>query len=358
MSNNKKQRIPNDPDELFKATESYAALIEIYPDNEDYLRYYAELLLASNMQTTATSILQRLYKSLDKHSPQQAKKLAQEFPQLGYVSGHSTQENNMDIFQCVHDAFGSLWLRLHQKKFKEGQTIYHQGDPDDTLTVILDGDVAGFIESSSGKPILLNLIDRLNFVGESCFLKPGPHPNKVIANSDCRIVKLPRKTLIKWLEDHPSTVKKINKNATFRHILRIVSSTPVLQDLPMDLRQYLAQKAIIEDFPAKKLLQKAGKPFSGVNIFIQGDVCYVRQTSSGKLQKLGDIAHGELIGDTTVVKNITSAADILSTSPVSLVHIPTSAFKAVVAAHPPFNDKLLRHAAEQRAQIMQMVAKG
>jgi len=55
----------------------YADLVEIYPENESYLRCYAELLLKSGKKSTATIVLTKLYTLLEKNAPDRASALAQ-----------------------------------------------------------------------------------------------------------------------------------------------------------------------------------------------------------------------------------------------------------------------------------------
>jgi len=71
---------PATNDEQEPAIKVYADLVKIYPENEDYLRQYAELLIKEGQDTTAANALRRLHALISKHSPQKASELLREFP--------------------------------------------------------------------------------------------------------------------------------------------------------------------------------------------------------------------------------------------------------------------------------------
>ena len=140
------ESIPTDPDALKEATNAYAGLVDIYPDNENYLRHYAALCLASDKQATAQEVLQRLHGILEKKSPKEARELAANYPQLGQICASLHQEHNDDhLYPSLYKGFGKLWIRLHQRNLREGETLYNQGEQGDSLALILKGEFAVFV---------------------------------------------------------------------------------------------------------------------------------------------------------------------------------------------------------------------
>jgi len=352
-----KQSIPSDSEALQEATRAYAGLVDIYPDNENYLRHYAELCLASNKQATALEVLQRLHGILKESAPNKARELAASYPQLGQVCASLHQEDNADqLYPSVHKCFGKLWILLHQRKLKEGETLYHQGEQGDTLALILEGELAVFVEDTGGNKTLLNLIQQHDIVGEACFLNPGLRAASIVANCKSTIVELPRTKLLTWLLEHSETQELLEKTTAFRQMLRLISNNTILKNIPMNLRQYIAQKASLLHYPEHSLVYKAGSNFDGISLIITGEAYYTIKTKQGKNIKLETVSCGSLIGDASAVRHATSPANLITLNKLTIAHIPISTFTTVVAAYPPLKESLNQHADEQRIRIMEMVS--
>jgi len=336
----------------------YADLVSIYPENEEYLRHYAELLLKEGKVTTAADALKRLHALLSKHSPEKATALLQEFPQAGLVTkAEGEQKGNTEFGEMVRKAFGSIWIRLYQKRIKEGSYLCRTGDKGDTITLVIDGEIAVFLRSQNGKAILHNLIGPNDIVGEACFLNPGARNADMIANKDSTIVELPRKKLLSYLVAHPDAEKLLEEKANFRQMTTLLSSHELLQSLPLDMRKFMARMSNIERYQPDTLIRRAGQEVDAVDMVIRGEVAFMMNDKNSQYQSIGKIRPGELVGDTSALRKATCSADIVANSEALMAHIPLSSFTNVVEAYPPFKEKLLKHAQHQRTKIMRMIAK-
>jgi len=354
---NPSESIPSDPKALQEATNAYAGLVDIYPDNESYLQHYAELCLASNKQATALEVLQRLHSILKEKSPQTARELAIRYPQLGQVCASLHQEHNYDrLYPSLYKGFGKLWILLHKRSLREGETLYRQGEEGDTLALILEGELAVFADDKHGKKILLNLIQQHDVVGEACFLNPGVRAASIVANSKSSIVELPRQKLLSYLIQNPDTQALLEGTAGFRHMLRLISNNSILKNIPMNLRQYMAQKTKFLHYSEKSIVHQAGASFDGISLIVTGKAYYTMKTKKGKSIKLESVPCGSLIGDASAVRHATSPANLVTINELTVAHIPTKVFTTVVAAYPPLKETLTQHADEQRTRIMQTIS--
>ncbi|MDT8377219.1 MAG: cyclic nucleotide-binding domain-containing protein [Mariprofundaceae bacterium] len=334
----------------------YADLVSIYPENEDYLRHYAELLIRDGKATTAANALKRLHILLSSHSPVKAAALLREFPQIGRVTkDDAEQTGNAELGEMLRKAFGSIWVRLYQKRIKEGNYLYRTGDEGDTLALVMDGEIAVFVPGENGRAILHNLIGPNDVVGEACFLNPGIRNADIVANRDSTIVELPRKKLLAYLVEHPEAEKLLEDKANFRQMTSLLSSHELLRNIPLDMRKYMAGATKIECYKPGTLIRRAGQEVDAVDMVIRGDVAFMLNDKNNNYQPIGKIQPGELVGDTSALRKATCSADIVARSETVMAHIPLSSFTNVVEAYPPFKEKLLKHAQKQRTRIMQMV---
>jgi len=341
-----------------KDLEVYADLVSLYPENETYLRRYADLLIQAGQITTATEILRRLHALLLKsNNPRKAEALAREFPQIGRIVSFKEDGDEKTLVDILsEDMVGKLWLKMNQKRIREGHHLFHKGEHGDTLYLVIKGELAACVPTGDGKVVLLNMVGEGDIVGEGSFLNPGPRNADVVANRDSIVVELPRNKTIAYLAEHPDLEKELNIKAQFRYMTGLLSINPLLQCLPLDMRQYMAKEAKTEHYASGTVIHKAGEELTAVDMLVQGKACYQMHAKSDS-QILYWLPVGELVGDTSAVRKSTCPAMLVAKTDVLMAHVPYAAFKNVVEAYPPLRESLFRHAHKQRERIMLEVSK-
>lgn len=233
--------LPSTDEKLKESEKVYADLVDIYPENEAYLHQYAEILLKTGKVSTATVALKRLHSLLEKKSPEKASALAREFPQIGRITKiEAEQLGNTEFGEMLRKAFGTLWIKLYQKRVKEGHRLYARNEQGDSLALVIKGEMAVCMPGKNNTTVLLNLIGPDDVVGEACFLNPGARSAEIIANKDSIIVEIPRNKLVSYLIENSGAEKLLEEKADFRQLTRMLSTNDLLQDIPLDMRKYMA----------------------------------------------------------------------------------------------------------------------
>lgn len=341
-----------DPNQL----EVYADLVSLYPENPTYLKRYALLLLESGQISSGTDALRMLHELYIKLGETgKADELIREYPQIGRISGSGNGTSKIAEL-LPKELFGKLWLKLHQEKIKEGHHLFRQGDYGDTLYLVIKGELAVYLRTAEDSVILMNLIREGDVVGEASLFDPGPRGADVVANTDSWVVKLPRKKVITALIEYPGFQAELQHLADFRRMVALLSGNPLLQKLPHDLRQFMASQTKIIHYPAMRRIHKAGEKLTAVDVLIRGKACYSIHDRKSDSHILFHLKPGELVGDTSAIREASCPADLKSLSEVTMAHIPYAVFKNVVEAYPPFREALFHHAEKQREQIMRQVS--
>jgi len=330
----------------------YADLVKLYPENEAYIRQYAELLLDDGQLSTAAELLRHLHDLLlKKGETGKADNLAKQFPSIGRVKKSDNQYRE-DISKLLPSAVRSrLWLKLHQQRIREGRHLFHRGEIEDTLYLVCEGELAEFTDSGQGKPVLLNLIQAGDVVGESTLLAPGPHKTDVVANKNSIVAKLPRSKMVTAMSNTPSLKAVLKHKADFRRMVALISSCLLLENIPLDMRRHLAAESYIRQYPAGATIHLSGDKLLYVDLIIRGEACF-QLKDRVSLKKLQTLAPGSLIGDAATAQDNTCPADMIATSALAIVHIPYNAFQTVVEGFPPLRNALFANAAQQRTQLM------
>ncbi|MFQ5518455.1 MAG: cyclic nucleotide-binding domain-containing protein [Mariprofundus sp.] len=329
----------------------YADLVQLYPDNEAYIKQYAELLLDEGKTSTATEMLRHLHTQLlKKGDPSKADALVKEFPLIGRIRKSSAAQNAIHAL-LPSSTRNRLWLRLHQKSLREGQHLFHRGEMGDTLYLVCEGELAEFTRGAEGKPIMLNLIGPGDVIGEDKLLNPGTFKSDVVANKDSVVVKLPRKKMTAALVSNPALKTSLQRKNDLRRMVAIISASSVLQQLPLNMRQNLAEESYVQKFAAGSTIYKAGEKLKHVDLIIQGEAAYQLQNSGG-IKQLKALKPGALIGETVAIHDIGCPADMVTRNGVTMIHMPYATFINVVEAYPPLKKSLTSYAEKQRAQLM------
>jgi len=332
----------------------YADLAGLYPENVAYVQKYAELLMQAGQVTTGTEHLRRLHALLiSKGDTRQAASLASKYPQIGRISASDDNENFADLLP--KSVFGKVWQLMNRETINEGQHLFHQGEQGDTVYLLLDGELAICMAGKNGRTVLLNLIHPGDIVGEGCLLDPGPRGADVVANKKSHVVKLPRNKLLALMSEHEGLMAELQRKSDLRHMTGLLSTHPLLQNVPMEMRQFMARETRTARYAAKSLIHKAGEELEAVDMLIKGKAAFMlRVQGSGRV--IEHLQQGELVGDTTTLRHATCPADLAALSDVLMAHIPYSAFKNVVEAYPPLKEGLAAHADRQRTHFMKKVS--
>jgi CRP-like cAMP-binding protein len=79
-------------------------------------------------------------------------------------------------------AIDALIRVLRIRRFRRGETIFHQGDPGDALFVLASGSVKVVLPSDEGaEPAIVAILGRGEFFGELAILDGAPHSATIVA---------------------------------------------------------------------------------------------------------------------------------------------------------------------------------
>jgi len=339
---------------LEEALETYAGLIEAYPDNEAYLQRYADMLQTMGRKATAITILQHLHDVISKRSESEAKAFAKQHPAIGRVN-FDTVDKHLITGQIIYELLGSLWLRLHRKKLTEGQVLYKAGEDSDSIVLVLDGKLDVYATSHKQERVLLESIGIHDIIGEQMFLKPGKcNFDAFVASETATIVKIPRKKMLEFVNDNNNLKTMLLQRASFRAYFRFISSSSVFQILPIKLRMYITRNLVMNQYQSGSIIHAANQAINGIDSIASGEACYVASSKGGDDIMLPPLPVTSLTGDIRLQGEDTAGlAKLVAKSNVTVAHIPFHELLNVAVAFPPLKERLLQHAEAQQMHMMQ-----
>jgi CRP-like cAMP-binding protein len=96
-----------------------------------------------------------------------------------------------------------------RKRPRKRETLFQQGDPGDSLLIVLSGTLKAFVLSPNGKEIVLDYIGPGGLIGEIAVLDGKPRAASVAAVESSEVLVLQRRHLIPYLERHEGAALKM-----------------------------------------------------------------------------------------------------------------------------------------------------
>jgi CRP/FNR family transcriptional regulator, cyclic AMP receptor protein len=92
---------------------------------------------------------------------------------------------------------------------QRGQVIFHEGEPGDSLYIVLSGKVKLGRRSVDGRENLVALMGPSDQFGELSLFDPGPRTTTAIAVTDSRLARMPKEALRQWITERPEIAERL-----------------------------------------------------------------------------------------------------------------------------------------------------
>lgn len=124
---------------------------------------------------------------------------------------------------CRADELADLLGLSSQNSMKKGQTLLLQGDPGDSLVILLNGNARVTMVAQNGREITLDYADPGSVLGEIAVLDGGERTASVIALSEGSFLRLTRAAFEAFVERQPGMAWRLMRELARR--LRQTNST-------------------------------------------------------------------------------------------------------------------------------------
>ena len=114
------------------------------------------------------------------------------------------------LFQGVDpDAVEALAGEFEILDAPRGATLFNEGDPGESLYIVLSGKVKLGRRSSDGRENLVAVMGPSDQFGELSLFDPGPRTATATVVTDARLAKLPKAALQSWVQDRPEIAMQL-----------------------------------------------------------------------------------------------------------------------------------------------------
>ncbi len=102
------------------------------------------------------------------------------------------------------EARGAIATHMRTRRFRKGEVIFHEGDPGDSLFVVVSGAAKVVVPSEEGGEAILASVRRGDFLGELALLDGAPRSAGAIALEATELLALPRERFIALVAAEPA----------------------------------------------------------------------------------------------------------------------------------------------------------
>ncbi len=102
------------------------------------------------------------------------------------------------------------------EEFSEGNVILSQGVRGEDVWLVLEGSVNVVQKRHTGKKVVLANLGRAQIFGEISVLTNNPTTAEVVANEDCRVIRIPGENLLKLTKDDLGAMARFGKSVVYR----------------------------------------------------------------------------------------------------------------------------------------------
>jgi CRP/FNR family transcriptional regulator, cyclic AMP receptor protein len=98
----------------------------------------------------------------------------------------------------------ALAAALRVRRFRKGETVFHQGDPGDALFIMANGSVKVVLPSDEGaEPAIVAVLGQGEFFGELAILDGAPHSATIVAVEPTETLVLHRDSFLALIDSDP-----------------------------------------------------------------------------------------------------------------------------------------------------------
>jgi CRP/FNR family transcriptional regulator, cyclic AMP receptor protein len=118
--------------------------------------------------------------------------------------------NGVPLFELLDEQErATLAERMDTVTFKAGTTLFHRGDPGDSLYVLRSGEVEIFFKNDTGERLLLETARAGDFFGEVSLLDAGPRTASAYVTQDVEAVEVDREDLAELMKIRPGAAMEL-----------------------------------------------------------------------------------------------------------------------------------------------------
>lgn len=258
---------------------------------------------------------------------------------------------NIPLFGDLDPAsLHQLVRRVRAVTLEPGQVLFRQGDPANSLYVVVEGAVVPIAEGD--RRCKLAVLESGAFFGEIGLMTKQPRNATIEALVETKLLAIDRRLLRQLIGDAPSVTKSILRFLRARLIDRQIRTNPFFSAFAHGERAAVAKQfRFLEVEDGAKLIERGRAP-DGLYVVLSGELGVVGPVSpdeQGVNKDLASLGLGDAFGGLSLIDGRLPPGDVVARGKCWLVVLHEGRFRRILEANPRL-DRILRRIAEEVAE--------
>ena len=251
---------------------------------------------------------------------------------------------NVPLFGDLDSAsLHTLISKVRVVILEEGQVLFRQGDPANSLYVVVEGAVVPIAEGERRRK--LAVLERGEFFGEIGVMAKQPRNATIEAIVDTKLLAIDRRVLWELIAKQPSVAKSILRFLRARLIDRQIRTNLFFAAFAHAEREAVARQFRVLEVKDKTRVVETGKPADGLFVVLSGSLACV-DSEQGK--EVGEFGLGDVFGGLSLLEGQSARHDVIARGKCWLVVLGEGRFRRILAANPRLARVVRRLANEQQ----------
>lgn len=233
----------------------------------------------------------------------------------------------------TREDFISLLRTIDIRKVDAGTRMLTEGEPGDTMYILVQGTAAVFREVQGVRTEIARLEEGA-FFGEMALIAQVPRLTCVEAASDVLVLCLTRAQMQVLAQARPIVGEVALELYKRRLLENLLAASPLFRAFGPD-----DKRAIIDGFasahvPANTVVVHKGQPGAGLFLVLRGNCEVVDQDGDGDVFQIAPLREGDVFGEISLVRQQPAIATVRTTSNCHLLRLAPELFYARMMQHP------------------------
>lgn len=240
--------------------------------------------------------------------------------------------DNMD--QRCGDALVAFAQQAPIKRFAPGQSIIKEGQSDDAVYLVLDGE-ARVRRLGAGE---VGTVHGGDFVGEVASVAGTARTASVYARGHVEVLTLPPQALAELARFVPGIYPRLLKTTRERLITQVMGPESPFAGLSAKDKADLFSHFVLGTVNEGTRIIEEGKQGSAVYVIVAGLVEVWRTAAQGDRQSLATLGPGDAFGEVALLTNRPTCATVEAVSPVTYAALDRLRFNTTIRTHPKLTE--------------------
>ncbi len=253
--------------------------------------------------------------------------------------------------------FQSLLQRIQVRTFSKGEFICREGDPGDSLLVIVRGDAEVRKKTPKDKNLWIRNLKEGDFLGEFGFFTDQKRHASVRALSECEALEISEGQLSEIVKAYPRVKEVLHKIFQQRVLDTFFVLSPLFSSLAPKEREEVFKRFRPTKVAGETFVFRQGDPPSSLYLVKSGEVEIYGQDRFGKKVQFATVKNGNFFGEVGPLLNEPRMAHARTTRPTELLELTREDLGLFVEKFPALRPVLQEISLKRRTRMKELLSK-